>query len=472
MKISLPYHFNRRSYQRAMWDDMVHFTDNGKVVWKKKRGCCVWHRRSGKDKNAINFMATIAYYDRKGTYAYFFPTYAQGKKILWDGMGKDGFRFLDHFPKQLVYSYNETEMQIVLCDRDEMKKGKRAPGSVVQILGTDNIDRIVGMNIIGAAFSEYSLQSPRAWKYVQPMLSENGGWAIFLYTPRGENHGYKLYKDSALKHPDRWHVSLLTVDDTIRDAEGEDGSRVVSQEQIDADVADGMDEDTVQQEYYCAFSGFVRGSYFGSLIAKAKDEGRIVRVPWIPTLAVATSWDIGVHDQTAIWFWQRVGEKVHLIDYYEDETKGLPHYAKFLHDKPYIFEYHAVPHDAAVTEWGSGIQRKRAMENLGIKPVRVQPKARINEQIDHARTVIPVALFDERLCEDGIAALMQFHRDYDEDKDVYGKNPEHDWSSHGASSFMTGSMAWKPGRALIGRQGIPSYSSNSHFNVFGGQEHG
>ncbi len=466
MKISLPYNFAPRSYQAAMWDDMVHFDTNGTVVWKKKRACCVWHRRSGKDKNAINFLATIAFYDRVGTYAYFFPTYSQGKKIIWDGMGKDGFRFLDHFPKQLVYSYNETEMQVVLCERLALMKGRREPGSVIQILGTDNIDRIVGTNIIGAVFSEYSLQSPRAWKYVQPMLSENGGWAIFLYTPRGENHGYKLYKETALANQERWHVSLLTVDDTVRDAIGEDGSRVVSQIQIDADIADGMDEDTAQQEYYCAFSGFTRGSYFGSLMARARDEGRIQRVPWIPTLAVATSWDIGVHDQTAVWFWQRVGEQVHIIDYLEGDTKGLPEYAKILHEKPYIYEYHAVPHDAAVTEWGSGVQRKRSMEDLGIKPVRIQAHARHGEQVEAARRVIPVALFDERLCEDGLAALHQYHREYDEDKDVFLKNAEHDWSSHGSSAFMTGAMAWRPGRALIGRQGVSAYKSNTSYSVF------
>lgn len=468
-RITLPYKFNPRSYQQAVWDDMLEFSDNGKVLWKKKRGACVWHRRSGKDKNGINILSTVAFYDRRGTYAYFLPTYAQGKKIVWDGMDREGFRFREHFPPEIVYETNETELQITLCDRDALRKGRREPGSIVQIMGTDNIDRIVGTNIIGALFSEYSLQSPRAWKYVQPMLSENDGWALFLYTPRGTNHGYKLYK-AALEHRDRWHVSLKTVDDTRRDADGEDGSPVVTQQRIDDDIADGMDEDTVQQEYYCSFSGITQGSYFGRLMNTARDEGRIGSVPWIPTLPVYVSWDIGRHDQTALWFFQRLGEQVHVIDYYENASEGLPHYAKVIHEKPYIYEFHAAPHDAEVTEWGTNLQRKLAMENLGLRPVRVQKKLSHSEQLEAVRQLIPICVFDEKKCEDGIAALETYHREYDEDRDVFLKTPEHDWSSHGASSFMTGALAWRPGR---GRIGGPSRTSDiksvTQYAIFGGE---
>ena len=57
-----------------------------------RRFCLVWHRRAGKDKTAFNVMVTDAV-QNVGSYYYFFPTYSQGKKILWDGIDKDGFRF-------------------------------------------------------------------------------------------------------------------------------------------------------------------------------------------------------------------------------------------------------------------------------------------------------------------------------------------------------------------------------------------
>jgi len=33
------------------------------------------------------------------------------------------------------------------------------------------------------------LQDPRAWDFIRPILAENGGLAVFNFTPRGANHG-------------------------------------------------------------------------------------------------------------------------------------------------------------------------------------------------------------------------------------------------------------------------------------------
>lgn len=147
-----------------------------------------------------------------GTYYYLFPTYAQGKKILWDGIDKQGFKFLDHFPPPLVRSKNEQEMQIELVN-----------GSIAQIIGTDKMDSIVGTNPVGCVFSEYALQNPKGWDLIRPILRENGGWAVFAYTPRGHNHGKELY-DMAKTNPD-WYCDLRTVRDTA----------AISEQDIEAD---------------------------------------------------------------------------------------------------------------------------------------------------------------------------------------------------------------------------------------------
>ena len=119
--------------------------------------------------------------NKVGTYYYFFPTYNEGKKILWNGIDKEGFKFLNHIPTELVKRNSGHEMLVELVN-----------GSIIQIIGTDNVDSIVGTNPIGCVFSEYSLQNPIAWGYIRPTLQENGGWAIFNYTSRGRNHGYTL----------------------------------------------------------------------------------------------------------------------------------------------------------------------------------------------------------------------------------------------------------------------------------------
>jgi hypothetical protein len=200
-----------------------------------KRAVCVWHRRSGKDKTFINIMMTKMA-QRKGTYYYFLPTYNQGKKIIWDGMDKGGFKFLDHIPESLIVRKNETDMKIELVT-----------GSIFQVVGTDNIDSIMGTNPVGCVFSEYSLQDPKAWEFIRPILLENDGWAIFNFTPRGLNHAKELY-EMARVNPD-WFCELLTVNDTKE----ENGNRYITDEMIESERRTGMSETLIQQEYYCDF---------------------------------------------------------------------------------------------------------------------------------------------------------------------------------------------------------------------------
>lgn len=163
-----------------------------------------------------------------GTYYYFFPTFAQGRKILWDGIDKNGFKFLDHFPKEFIRSKNDTQMQIVT---------KR--GSICQIIGTDNIDSVMGTNPIGCVFNEYALQTPRAWEFIRPILAENGGWAIFNFTPRGMNHGHKMLQQA---REYGWFSQVLTVKDT----------GAISEDVLD-DERKQMPADLFQQEYLCEF---------------------------------------------------------------------------------------------------------------------------------------------------------------------------------------------------------------------------
>ncbi len=192
-EIIIPHNFNPRPYQLTA----LEAVDNGFL-----RFIFVWHRRSGKDKTAFGAIVPKKSFQRVGTYFYVLPTYSQSKKVIWDGIDKDGFRFIDHIPPEIIKSKNETDMQIELIN-----------GSVIQLIGADNINRIVGTNPIGIVFSEYSLMKPNVWEFIRPILAENGGWALFIFTPRGMNHAWKLLQ-VGLANPKEWFVSVLGVDDT------------------------------------------------------------------------------------------------------------------------------------------------------------------------------------------------------------------------------------------------------------------
>jgi hypothetical protein len=250
-----------------------------------KRAVLVWHRRAGKEKACWNFMISQAV-RKVGTYYYFFPSFAQGRKVLWDFIDKDGYRVLDHLPKELVAgNANTTEMKIRLKN-----------GSLIQIIGTNNIDSIVGTNPIGCVFSEYSLQDPTAWTLIRPILAENGGWAVFNFTPRGQNHGKELY-DMA-KDNKAWFCQMLTVEDTFREKD----IPVITKQDIEAERKSGMSEDYIQQEFYCSFTLGIEGSYYAKYMQNARDEDRIGKVPYAKQSRVYTAWDIGYGDSTAIIF--------------------------------------------------------------------------------------------------------------------------------------------------------------------------
>ena len=192
----------------------------------------VWHRRAGKDKTIINYFAR-SMWETVGNYYYCFPEYNQARKVIWEGRDKDGFKYTDHFPKALLSKQpNNTDMKI------EYKNG-----SLFQLIGADNYNAVMGTNPRMIGFSEYSISDKflEAWNYLRPILVENGGTAIFIYTPRGRNHGFDLYQ-MALNNPE-WFCQLLTIEDT----------GVVSNSDIDEERKAGMSEDMINQEFYCSF---------------------------------------------------------------------------------------------------------------------------------------------------------------------------------------------------------------------------
>lgn len=259
MTIRLPHNYTARPYQENIWRAM---RDGA------KRACCVWHRRSGKDKTFLNIM-TIRAHKRIGAYYYFFPTYQQGRRILWDGMDREGFKFLNHIPESLREKTNSTEMKVTLkC------------GSIIQVVGTDNYDSIMGTNPLGCVFSEYSLQDPGAWDYIRPILVENEGWALFNYTPRGRNHGFELF-EMARKNPE-WFCELLTVDDT----------HSIPLSAIDSERQAGMEEAVVQQEFWCSFDAALQSCFFADTLARHKE---------------CNPGSLGYLDGDAAWHEDRVG---------------------------------------------------------------------------------------------------------------------------------------------------------------------
>ncbi len=380
-----------------------------------KRVLAILPRRAGKDITSLNYVIREMW-ENPGVYYYIFPTYSQAKKVIWDSITNDGKRILDYFPKELVLQMNSQEMKIRMI----AKGGKT---SLFQLIGSDNYDSLMGTNPRGCVFSEYALQDPLAYQYIRPILTANGGWALFISTPRGKNHLWTLYQ-LAKESPD-WFCYKLTLEDT----------KHIAMVEIEKERAEGlMSEDMIQQEYYTSFDMGVEGSYYARYVDKAKREARIGDVPWESGFKVHTAWDIGVRDKTSIIFFQTIGQTVRVIDVYENSKHGLEHYAEVLANKPYLYGNHIAPHDIRVKEWGSGMTRIEKARQLGIQ-FTLAPNIEVADGIEASRSLFSKIWFDQEKCKELIKALENYRQEYNSKKKAYLPRPLHDWSSHFADAY-------------------------------------
>jgi len=406
MELILPHKFNPRSYQ----EEVFQAREAG-----VSRFVEVWHRRSGKDKTFVNFTARESAL-RVGSYFYCFPSYAQGKKAIWEGRDKDGTAFLDHFPSSYVKHRDDSELKLTFIN-----------GSIFRVIGVDNINSLMSTNPIGVVFSEYSLQDPSAWNLIRPILRENKGWAAFIYTPRGKNHGWDMYQlglKMQLEENKDWHCRKLDIHDT----------GALSDQDVEDERNSGMEEELIQQEYFCSFTGVQLGSYYGKQMELAEAEGRICKVPYTEGIPVDTWWDLGINDAMAIWFTQTVGRAIHVIDYYENSGEGLPHYAKYLRQKDYIYGTHNAPHDIKVRELGSGKSRLETAASLGIN-FHIVPNIDLLDGIDAARSFLNRCYFDFEKTSLGRNALISYRKNFNEKRKCFESKPYHDWSSNGSDAF-------------------------------------
>jgi phage terminase large subunit len=419
--IELPHNgWMPRPHQLPLWR---HLQGGG------ERAMAVWHRRAGKDEICLQHAACAAM-KRPGNYWHCLPEYLMARKAIWTSINAHtGKRRLDEaFPDILRENVSDNEMFIRFKN-----------GSTWQLIGSDRYDATVGAGVAGITYSEWALANPSAWAYHRPMLQENRGWAAFITTPRGHNHAKALYDHASVSKD--WFCELLTARDT----------QALSDAQLDEALAEyqalyGVDVGTAQfqQEYLCSWNAAILGAFYALEMAAVRTEERVVEIAAIDA-PVHCAWDLGVADDTAIWFYQSVGAQIFLLDFYAASGVGVEHYAEVIEQRCHQYGWkHGtdfVPHDAKIREWGSGRTRVETMASMGLHPMLV-PLSTIADGINAARRVLPLCVFHPR-CEDGVNALEQYRREWDDDKKAFRASAVHDWTSHPADAFRYLALSYR-----------------------------
>lgn len=254
-----------RPYQQAVED---------KFQEGIQRHLLIWHRRAGKDVFSMS-KARNECRKRVGAYVHFFPKHIQARRALWQGVDpKKGARFIDVAFGDIEADRNNTEMFIEMMN-----------GSTWQLLGSDNYDRVVGANIVGAVFSEWALCDPRAWDYIRPMILENNGWAIFITTFRGRNHAWQMVQQ--LKDNPEWYVDVRPITDTT----DIDGNPILTERDMESERASGMKEAILQQEYYCNPEAVADGAVYGKQVEQLRKDDSRKQARWDPSRPVYAVWN-------------------------------------------------------------------------------------------------------------------------------------------------------------------------------------
>ena len=331
--------------------------------------------------------------------------------------------YLKYFARPITKSSNEADLIIELLN-----------GAKIRLFGADNADAMRGLGFDGLYLDEYGDFKPSVWgNVVRPALSDKQGWCVFGGTPKGKNQFWNIYETSR-KLPNEWFCLSLPASK----------SKLLPESELEAAKAQ-LAEDQYLQEYECSFEAAIVGAIWGTEMRKVTEEGRITKVENQIEVKTHTAWDLGHTDDTAIWWYQVIGGEIHIVDYFALSGGTIEEFVSKIKEKPYNYGKHYLPHDARARTLASGGKSviEQMAAHLGINNLAIVPSLTVQDGIQAVRMALPRCWFDAEKCADGIEALRQYQREYDEDKKAFRQTPKHDWTSHPADAMRMLAISWR-----------------------------
>ena len=192
-----------------------------------------------------------------------------------------------------------------------------------------------------------------------------------------------------------------------------------------------MPDALIRSEYLVDWSAALVGSVWGDLVEVLDKKGCTAEFDRAAD-DVYTSWDIGIGDSTAIWFWRLRGDGLEFIDFFEAHGKPLDYYADEIEKRKWKVKKHWLPHDAKARTLvtGSSVIEQLIMR-FGSAHVAMTPRLSLLDGVQAARWLLQKeGTRIHPACGVGLDAIRSYHYEFDEDTKAYSAKPEHDWSSH------------------------------------------
>lgn len=375
-----------------------------------------WARRAGKDLTAFGY-AVKKMVQEPVNVVLVFPTKQQGYEAFWTNIENDGFKTIDHIPKDLIASQTNSpsNMKIILKN-----------GSTFTLLGATEADALRGANGKLYIFSEFVDINGEALDVIRPIIAVNGGQIIIQSTPKidGISGGtFKILFDRALKNKNQF-ASMITAREYL--------TKETLEELRQETIAKNGNDFKWRQEYMCDWGQASSTSYYGAALEALAKRGHISSIPYNPAHAVYTAWDLGMSDSTAITFFQYYDKIVYVIDYYETHDIGTEPIVRYIQSKPYNYGWHFFPHDAAVRD-SDAIQRIEKLRDYGLINSSLLRREPVSDGITRAVEEIINARMNDTTTTELRRKLQLYKRQFNPLTGDY-MGPEHKTESHAADS--------------------------------------
>lgn len=321
----------------------------------------------------------------------------------------------------------------------------------MQSYNAETIKSLEGYDV--AWVEEAQALSDRSLRMLRPTIRKPGSELWFSWNPRHDTDAVDTLLRGANPPKDAIVVPVGWQDnpwfpDVLRD-------------EMERDYA--ADPEMAEHVWGGGYELVSEGAYYARLISAAEKEGRVGHFPYDPQRPVKTSWDIGIDDYTAIWFWQDDGFNATVIDFYEASGLGFDDIVslcmpevfipprmdeRFINwtrkkaledlDRPVPFTYGTsyLPHDVRMREIGAGGRsRVQSLQMLGVSKIAKGVATNPDDRIAATRRLLPLVRFNMTpRVEKGIKRLRRYSRKINEALGVY-VGPNHDDNCHAADAF-------------------------------------
>lgn len=320
------------------------------------------------------------------------------------------------------------------------KVGTPAEGSLIVFKGMQaynaaNIKSLEGFDV--AWVEEAQTFSQASLDMLRPTLRKPGSELWFSWNPRYKTDPVDIF---FRKRPP---ADCVSVHIGWQDNPWFKGTPLY-QDMLDDYEADIDKAEHVWGGAYGAGQGAILARWINEIDRKGQINDDVVFDPTGAPVEITS--DLGFRDTAAWWFWQRKLGGFSIFSFDKDHGLDADDWIERLQSDLLSLGINRdklgkiwLPHDARNKTFQTKHSAlERFLGAFGNNKVGIIPQTKKHEQINAARTIIQKCEFAKTACEYGLDALGAWEFDWNEDDNVFSREPKHNWASHPGDAFAYG----------------------------------